>query len=194
MKPRRRGLVGLDTLILFIAILLAVSVAAYALISTTNTLSVRNQREVAEKSKNIQKPIIIESVRGLDNNDDKRMDELVFSMRLQESSEPINLNSTIVIINSRTLNCTSLEYEDGLSDGCHFTIFYGKRGRDYSYPYLNIGDLVEIHYNGSGIQPGVDDSHASMILLPPHGYGTNVKVDIPSRFYKRNTVIWPLKD
>ena len=89
-----------------------------------------------EKSKGIQRPIDVDSVRGIDTNNDKHLDELAIVIRLKEGSEPIQLNETVILVKSKALNCSSLEYGSSAVAGCAFNISYLKRGPDYEMDRL----------------------------------------------------------
>jgi flagellin-like protein len=191
-KLHVRGLAGLDALIIFIAIVLVVSVAATALLSTTKTLLQRDQTIHKEKEKAMQAPIVVESMRGVDKNNDKRLDEIIFLIRLRAGDDPLNLNETVIIADSNAINCSSLSYGLDAKPGCEYYVTYGKRGPDYDFGKMSLGDLIEISFNGSNVLGGQEDTGAHFTFLPSAGMATEIKVTMPPRIFPQNMGLWPL--
>jgi hypothetical protein len=185
---------GLDALILFIALLLVATVVGAILITTNSALMQRDVTVQKEKTKGIQRPILVEAVRGRDNDGDKRLDDLNIALRLREGDEPISFNETVLLVTSKNINCTSLSYGPDADPYCAYRITYAKRGRDYEEHRMNTGDLVEIDYDGPGVVGGQFDGHAKLMLIPSHGMPTEVMMEIPDRIHPQNMALWPLKD
>ncbi len=192
--PERRGITSLDALILTIGLLLVVAVVAAAIMTTTQGLMRRDQLVSKEKTGEMQRPIIVEAVRGRDYNGDKRLDAINFAIRLREGDDPVRFNETPIVVNSKVMNCTSLGYGPDADPDCTYNITYGKRGRDWTLDRLSSGDFVELEYSGPTFNPGVEDSSAVFIIIPSHGMSTTVKMNIPGRLISRNTGLWPLND
>ncbi|MFH0862352.1 MAG: hypothetical protein V1875_04900 [Candidatus Altiarchaeota archaeon] len=192
MKKRSRGLAGLDALILFIALLLVAAVTGMVLMSAHANLINRGQTIQKEKVKEIQKPIIVESLRGVDTDDDGSLNQLVFAAHLRDGDEPINFNSTIIIVNTKALNCTTLQYGPDADENCSYTLSYAKRSRDFEYDYLNRGDFIEVSYSGPNVIARVEDTRARFTFVPSHGSTTDIKASIPERITPNNMQIWPL--
>jgi archaellin len=190
---RRRGVAGLDALIIFIAILLVASVVGTALLSTSKALVNKDKAVSAEKSKSIQRPILVESLRGSDTDGDRRLDELIFLLRLREGDESVRFNETILIVNSKAVNCTSIGYGLDASENCTYGVSYVKRGHDFEVDRLSMGDLVEVVFRGPNVIGGVEDNRASFIFIPSHGMQTEIKAHMPERVTKNNH-LWPLND
>ena len=76
MRRGSRGMAGLGALIMLVAILLAVSITAMVLMSSSTTLMTHEQQLQKEKTKGIQQPIIVDIIRGKDTSGNKRLDEL----------------------------------------------------------------------------------------------------------------------
>jgi archaellin len=193
MRTRmRRGLTGLDALIVFIALMIVAFVVAAALINTSGSLVNRDRTIAKEKQRGIQAPIIVEQVNGRDNDGDRRLDSIHFTLRLRAGDEPVKLNETIILVNSKVITCTSLTYMPSPEENCTFFISYGKRGPNYDDNLLNLGDMAEIAYNGSNIAKGVEDTQSHFNFIPSHGLATEIKVTIPERILQRNMGLWPL--
>jgi hypothetical protein len=190
----RRGLTGLDALILSIALLLVAAVVGAILLETTQELMKKDQTTQKEKQKSIQKPITVEAVRGRDYNDDNRIDAINFAVRLMDTADPISFNETSIIVNTKILNCTQLTFGLDADPNCEYNITYGKRGHDYTYGKLTSGDLVEVEYGGPGFIAGIDDTHAQFTFVPANGIPTALEMNIPDRIHPKNMQLWPLND
>jgi len=104
MASMRRGLAGLDALILFIALMLVASVVGLAIMSTHSALVNRGKAVESEKSKEIQRPILVESLRGIDTDNDDRLNELIFAVHLRGGDKAISFNTTVILVNTKALN------------------------------------------------------------------------------------------
>jgi hypothetical protein len=193
-KSRKRGIAGLGALILLIALILAVSVAAMVLLSTTQSLVRKDEQIQKEKYKGIQHPVMVELVKGTDTDDDSRIDRLSFVVRLHWGDDPINLNRTVITVDSGVVNCTSLDYGSDALSGCEYTMVYLREGSEHEEDYMHAGDLIELRYEGSQLQGGAEDLDSTFTFIPSHGMPTLIKVEIPSRIYPPNMQLWPLND
>jgi len=191
---KKRGLTGMGTLIVLIAIILSVSVAALAILSTTQALQRKQEQTQREKARGIQHPSIVEMVKGKDYNGDTLIDDLHIVVRLHWGDEPINFNETVIILDSDIINCTSLDYGPDSIEGCNYTLNYVREGSDYEMNYLHTGDLVEMRFSGHNLLGGIEDLESKFTFLPSHGLPTELKVEIPSRIWPRNMELWPLND
>lgn len=189
-----RGLTGLGALIILVAILLAVSTAALILISTSQSLTRRQEQTQREKTQSIQHPIIVEMVKGLDTNSDTRMDRLTMVVRLHWGDDPINFNRTVIIVDSKAINCTSLDYGLDATSGCEYSLNYLRQGSDWEQDYLHSGDMAEMRFTGSQLLGGTEDLDSRFTFMPSHGLPTELKVEIPHRIYPKNMELWPLND
>ena len=185
---------GLDAIITLIAVLLAVSVVALALISTSQSLGRRSEQTQKEKTKGLQHPVIVEMVKGRDNDRDTLIDDLVVVVRLHWGDEAINFNRTVIVLDSAVVNCTSLDYGPSALSGCAYTLHYIRNGSDHENDYLHPGDLAEMHYAGARLMKGVEDLNSKFTIIPSHGMPTELKVEIPRRIYPPNMELWPLND
>jgi archaellin len=193
MRGHRRGLVGLNALIILIGILIAAATTVSVLMQTSQSLMRKDQAVQEQKSRDMQKPILVDGVRARDNTGDKAIDELFIVFRIHESSEPVRLNDTIIVVYSELTNCTTLTYTGEKEPECRYHVNYIKRGKFYSNDYATLGDLVEVSYNGSWIRGGVGQAGCHLIIMPSHGVATRVNFIIPERLLTPNVPLWPLR-
>jgi flagellin-like protein len=194
LTSRRKGVAGLDALIIFIAIVLVVAVTAAILLSTSSTLMQHSGVTQKEKTRSIQRPIVVENVWARDTNSDKKLDELVFLIRLRAGDEPIGFNETVITLNSKVTNCSALSYGPDTIQDCNYSFVYGKKGIDWSQDSLGSGDVVDVHFSGPNIINSVEDQDAHFTFIPSHGLPTEIKMYIPPRISPANVAIWPLND
>ncbi len=184
----------MGALIMLIAILLAVSVAALAIITTTQSLVRRDEQTQREKTESIQHPIIVEMAKGWDEDRDTIIDRLAFVVRLHWGDDPINFNRTVFLCDSAVVNCTSLDYGPDALAGCEYTITYVRMGSEWERGYLHAGDLAELRFTGANLVGSVEDMDSRFTIIPSHGLPTELKMEIPARIYPRNMELWPLND
>jgi archaellin len=192
MSAKGRGLAGLDALIMLVALLLVVFVAASALLTTVQSLMRRDQDLQKQKADELQQPIVVEYVRARDNDGDKELDEFRFTVRLRHGDNPVNLNTSIITVASKALDCGALQYGVA-STTCSYTISYGKYGEASTHDMLQSGDLIDLVYDGPAIVPNEEDTSTYFTFVPEKGQPTKIKVHVPARISTQNMIIWPLK-
>ena len=192
-RSRRGAISGLDALIMLVAILLVVSVVAALLLSTQQSLVRREQSVYKEKSKGLQKPIIVEQVRMIDTDGDKRFGQMAIIVRMQEASNPIHFNETIIFVNSRAINCTKITYGNDATENCDYTLEYPKKGPDWEQDHLNVGDTAELLFSGPYALKNVEDLTARLTFVPEDGVTTEIIFEMPPRVHPANMPVWPLK-
>ena len=191
---RCRGIAGMDLLIITVAILLAASIISIAFITTSNSLVLHDKEVAMQSRKGMQKPIIIEQVRAVDTSRNQRIDELIFQLRFHPSEEGFFFNETVIIANSKAVNCSTLSYGLDSEENCSYTIRYLKEGTHFRPNYMNSGDFVEVKFQGPNLIEGEVDSSGKFIFIPNEVMPTTVTLNFPHRIYPPNFILWPLSD
>ena len=183
----KKGLMGFDVLILLTAVILGALFIAFVLFQATQEMGKGlSERETTDEK--IGHPIVVEYVRGLDNDGDRRIDQIVWVIRSGEKNPTIQFNNTVIQSSSDVVNCT-LTYGAGGVDRCKYSVRYTRQGFKWKQDYFSPGDMAEITY--SNPIPGIEDINGRFIFSPDKGIPTMVEVDIPQKIMHQNTILWP---
>ena len=185
---------GLGALIMIIALLLVVAFSALTLVTTSTALFRRQEQTQKEQTRGLQHPVIVEMVKAWDADDDTQVDRLSIVVRLHWGDDPINFNRTVIVVDARGINCTSLDYGPDAEENCSYSLRYLRQGSDWEDGYLHSGDMAELRFSGPNLIGHVADPEAKFTFIPSHGLPTELKVEIPRRIYPKNMEIWPIAD
>jgi len=112
LKVEDNAMVGIGTLIVFIAMVLIAAVAASVLISTSETLQSRAKTVASETIKEVSSGIAIESITGYTNENRTLIEYLALTVRPRAGSKDIDLNlCTLSVLYN---NLTELKLDDTL--------------------------------------------------------------------------------
>jgi len=112
LKYEDHAMVGIGTLIVFIAMVLIAAVAASVLISTSETLQSRAKTVGSETIKEVSSGVAIESITGYTNEERTLIEYLAFTIRPRAGSKDIDLNlCTLSVLYD---NLTELKLDDNL--------------------------------------------------------------------------------
>jgi len=108
IKDDDEAIVGIGTLIIFIAMILVAAVAASVIIQTSETLQQRAQTVGTQTIREVSSGIVIDSVTGFTNVDRTRIEYLAILARPRAGSKDIDLNLTTVSVLHDSLNILQL--------------------------------------------------------------------------------------
>ncbi|MBD3262562.1 MAG: hypothetical protein GF334_12990 [Candidatus Altiarchaeales archaeon] len=182
------GLMGFSVMIVFVAVVLGSLFIVFALMQTTQELD-KKLPERENTDERIGHPVIVEYVRGRDNNGDRKIDKLIFVIRSGEKNPTIHFNETTIISSSDVVNCTMTYGPNPKDPQCTYTVTYTRRGFKWEQDYFSVGDMAEIIY--SNPISGVEDVNGRFTISPNRGLTTVVEVNIPERILKKNMILWP---
>ncbi|AIF69300.1 hypothetical protein PAP_04445 [Palaeococcus pacificus DY20341] len=106
---RKRGAVGIGTLIVFIAMVLVAAVAAAVLINTSGYLQQRAESTGRQTTKEVATGLQIDKVVGRISGN--KIDKMGIYISLQAGGEPIDLSQTKLVLNDQK-KLAILEYKD----------------------------------------------------------------------------------
>jgi flagellin FlaB len=215
LKVEDNAMVGIGTLIVFIAMVLIAAVAASVLISTSETLQSRAKTVASETIKEVSSGIAIESITGYTNENRTLIEYLALTIRPRAGSKDIDLNlCTLSVLYD---NLTELKLDDGLvtevntdnqsvfytpvESGSNYTIMGNTTNSTFGVISLldadgsvinthgmNTGDRVIIIVNLSAIIEGGGLPHRQTIsgsMKPEIGIISLYEVTSPAVFTKR---------
>jgi flagellin FlaB len=112
LKNDNNGMVGIGTLIVFIAMILVAAVAASIIIRTSESLEQRAQSVATETTREISAGLCIDGISGYANSNKTKLTHLLLTVRPRAGSLDIDLST--VIINIQYNNLTLLTFDKSL--------------------------------------------------------------------------------
>ncbi len=195
-----RGLMGIGTLIIFIAVILVAAVAAAVLINTSGSLQQRALTTGSQTEEGVATGMEVLSVMATDGNDhDLEYFEVI--AKLQAGSQALNLNHTVLLVDTSTTS-QSLEYGGNVSDGDlapdtqTFVVYYVKQGPDYDLGYLSRGDILKVKFSCADCSGGsaggiAENKEVKIKFIPRTGSTTVVEFTTPDVIKDQRLTLWP---
>lgn len=192
-----KGLMGIGTLIIFIAVILVAAVAAIVLISTSGSLEQRALSTGKQTEEDVSTGVRVFSVIASDASDDRTVDHFEMLLRLQPGSEAIRFSNAIITIDtyngsselvfggvvSNTSNTTGNTSTSG------YTVQYLSTGTAYQETYFNIGDVVKVSFD-TGFAIGERET-VRIQIIPEAGQLTHVEFVTPTAMTRRRIFVYP---
>ena len=125
-------------------------------------------------------------------------------VRLQAGSDALNLNNTVVIMDT-SANSLSLSY-NGTADSAdsgnavntaNYNVFYVKKGPDYKSNYISRGDIAKLKFNcyacsSSSTSGGIAENKKVRIkIIPRVGTATDIEFTTPDVITDNRVSLWP---
>ena len=115
IKDEDHAVVGIGTLIVFIAMILVAAVAATVIIQTSETLQNRAYAVGKQTIREVSSGIKVIDITGYTDENQTRVEYLALSVRPRAGSYDMDLNETLVYVEYNNLTVMSLDYKDGSS-------------------------------------------------------------------------------
>jgi archaeal flagellin FlaB len=190
MTMRNKGEMGVGTLIIFIAVILVAAVAAAVLISTAGSLQQRSLVTGSQAEEGVSTGSEAVSVMATDASSGHDVEDFELLLRLQAGSEPMNLNNTVVIMDTASTS-QNIEFAGnaGSASTTHFAATYVKQGPDYEAGYLSRGDVLKVTF---GAATAVSENQKVRIKIVPRvGQATIVEFTTPDVMTDKRISLWP---
>jgi len=201
---RNKGMMGIGTLIIFIAVILVAAVAAAVLVSTSSSLQQRSLLTGSQAEEGVATGLEAVSVMATDGSQGADLEHFEVLVRLQAGSDALNLNNTVVIMDTAS-NSLSLSYngsadtsDSGNAVGTqHYNVYYVKKGPDYKSNYVSRGDIVKLKFNcydcsSSATTGGIAENKRVRIkIIPRVGTATLIEFTTPDVITDNRVSLWP---
>ena len=174
LNKDKKGLVGIGTLIIFIAMVIVAAVAAGVLINTSQSLQEQARATGEETIRSVSSGVEVNAVKA-QTNDNAKMTTLEAVVTTYPGSDGINLDETVIQITTKNamVHVTSE----------NFTVDKIENVSKTSNELLGPGDTTQITLDNSSI--GADivlerGDEASITFIPPEGFDTYYGINVPA--------------
>jgi archaeal flagellin FlaB len=198
MSRLKKGMMGIGALIIFIAIILIAAVAASVLITTGGSLQQKALITGAQTEESIASGIEAMTVVASDASalgaSPHKVEDFKIMVRLQSGSQGLNLNNTILTVDtereSRTLTFGStLDTDTTVTGTTTYGVYYVQTGVNHEPGYLNRGDVAKITFH---LDPEIfENEHVRLKLIPRVGTFTQVEFYTPDSMTQQSVALWP---
>lgn len=191
---KNKGMMGIGTLIIFIAMILVAAVAASVLINTAGSLQQRALTTGGQTEQAVATGAEAVSVTAQNASSDHELEDFELMLRLNPGSTEMNLNNTALILDTSE---NSYDYEySGSGDAWMvssttgtFAVEYVKRGPEYERGYLSRGDVIKLKFNVT--TPVGENQRVRMKVIPRVGQPTLIEFTTPDVMNDNRLNLWP---
>ena len=199
-KEKSKGMMGIGALIIFISVILIAAVAASVLITTGGSLQQKALITGAQTEEAIASGIEAMTVVAQDasasdpRGTPHKVGDFKVMVRLQSGSQGLNLNNTILTIDTET-ESVSLTYnttspvDTTATSTLQYIVYYVQAGTNHEDGYLNRGDVAKIIYR---LDPEISENQLVRLkLIPRVGSYTQVEFYTPDSMTQESVALWP---
>jgi archaeal flagellin FlaB len=184
-----KGMMGVGTLIIFIAVILVAAVAAAVLVSTSGSLQQRSLQTGSQAEEGVSTGAEAVSVMGTDASTSHTIDSFEMLLRLQAGSEAMNLNNTVLVLDTASTS-QNMDYSGGsTSSTVHYGVTYVKQGPDYEAGYISRGDVVKVWFDSTDAV--AENKRVRIKVIPRVGVSTIVEFTTPDVMTDARVSLWP---
>jgi len=173
LRKDKKGLVGIGTLIIFIAMVIVAAVAAGVLINTSQSLQEQARATGEETIRSVSSGVEVNAVKA-QTDEDAIIDNLEVVISTYPGSDGINLEETVIQV-------TTKNGMDHLTSE-NFTVNKIENVSNTSNDLLGPGDTVQITIENSETTEDISlerGDEASLTFIPPEGFDTYYGVNVP---------------
>jgi len=195
-KMRTKGMMGIGTLIIFIAVILVAAVAAAVLISTSGSLQQKALVTGGQAEEGVSTGAEVISVMATDASSDHTVEDFEMLLRLQAGSEPMNLNNTVLLMDTSTTSQSmdfnsTIDTNDAMTaaDTLTFLVHYVKQGPDYESGYLSRGDVIKVKFQSTN--DIAENQKVRLKVVPRVGQPSIIEFTTPDVMTDNRITLWP---
>ena len=193
----RRGLMGIGTLVIFIAVIIVAAVAAAVLITTSGSLQQRAMSTGGQVEGDVSSGLRVYQVIGEDASDDSMIDSYEMTMRLTSGSDTMKMTNALITLD--TVN-SSEEFEYGGSiigsntttsnaTAGTYEVRYIKQSKQFKEGYMSVGDMVRVEF--ISLYPVGEQEVVKIQVIPEVGLTTDVEFITPDAMIQRRIFLYP---
>jgi flagellin FlaB len=188
-KHKSKGLMGIGTLIIFIAVIVVSAVAAAVLIGAGGGLEQRSLATMKGTEAEVASGVSVYSIIGSDASLDGKVRTLEMLVRLRPGSDPINLNTTVITIDGRSAFQNLRYSEVGAAASGSYSVSYLRRGTSPLSGYLSMGDSAVFNISLSeAIGP---DEKLVIQIIPAQGGIRRLGLTTPNALVDKRVFLFP---
>lgn len=194
-------MIGIGILIIFISIILVAAVAATVVIVSASSLQNKGVATGRQAEEGVTAGMEVVTIMASDGSEGNDFEHFEMFLRLQPGSGRINLNNTIILIDTSTTSqqmsfgSVSAEMPSGTDT---YNIEYLKRGPDYDEGYISRGDTLKFRFNDYRISSptattgGVPENEPIRIkIIPRVGSAALAELKTPDYITVERMTVWP---
>jgi len=193
---KNKGMMGIGTLIIFIAVILVAAVAAAVLVSTSSSLQQKALQTGGQAEEAVATGAEAVSVMATDASSTHAVDYFEVLLRLQAGSESMNLNNTVILVDTSDIS-QSLSYNSTLDtndawnagDTARYLVHYVKEGPDYEANYLSRGDVIKVKFKTDGSIG--ENKRVRIKIVPRVGTASVIEFTTPDVMTDKRVSLWP---
>ena len=189
MRLRKKGQMGIGTLIIFISIILVAAIAAAVLLGTASNLQQRALTTGKQTEREVTAALNVVTIAATDGSDGD-VESFEILVKLAAGSDPIALDNLIITLDTK--NTTQhLEYttNSSLVGTTYFGVEYIKSGPEHKDGYISRGDIAKITFNSSR---SIEESEVIRIrMVPKHGVVMPIDIVTPDVMTTQRVILYP---
>lgn len=195
MFNRKRGEMGIGTLILFIAFILVAAVAAAVLISTTQSIQSKALKTGKETLAEVGTSMIAVELYAEDGTTGNNVDTFYQTVKLSAGSNSIKFDDLLLSFSTAS---SSKAYNYSSASNCdtvpahttsNFEVTYLLEGAGNSAGYLNPGDIALLCWQFSSNLS--ESTYFKTNIIPKTGAPLSIKTATPQLITEKRVYIYP---
>ena len=188
---KNKGMMGVGTLIIFIAVILVAAVAAAVLVATAGSLQQRGITTGSQSEEGVSTGAEAISLMATDASSNHDIENFELLLRLQAGSDAINLNTTVIMMDTSSTS-QSMDYGgtgSSASGTATYIVEYVKNGAEQEDGYLSRGDVTKVFWTAS---TSIGENKKVRIkIIPTVGSTTIVEFSTPDVMKEQRVSLWP---
>ena len=202
MLKKKKGEMGIGTLIIFIAMILVAAIAAGVLIRTATSLQSKALLTGERSKEQVSTGLMATMLYAENATSDHQVDEFYQKTKLVPGSGALKFDEMTIMFVTKDQK-VNLEYRSGsctksASSGfytnttagiAYYTVEYLEQGENYQAGYLQRGDLVKICYQAP--REISEDETISISLVPKVGNPLTIETATPNVMTDEKVILYP---